>query len=208
MLMTSSGHVGKKFLCPTAKAEAEEVAPTRNLVTSQGHVGVKCMPQNQLYRGVMLDPATSAAAKMLASNTLDVRFGIYGEEEEIVELMARNGHSVDVKDVASWIFSGGKYCCIIAERDDQVVACARVSGIRGGSKSATATLEYVSIPMDTTGLKFLKKGVALMHGWGATSIQLHVPVLQSTLIQFLVEGKKCSRVKEELLGCAVLHYQL
>ena len=166
-----------------------------NLVTSSGHVGKKFLPTiassspQQLYRGVRLDPATTAASKMLSQGTLDIRFGIQGEEQEIADLLQST--AVTLEEVGTWTKGGGAACCIVADRDDAVVAVCRCTGIRSGEQ--VVTLDQIVLPLDTTGERFVAKAIGMCRGWGCTTIHMHVPTQSTKLLDFL---KSCADKKE------------
>ena len=187
-LVTSSGHVGKKFIRP----ETNSTSTTDNttLVTSSGHVGKKNIIQKNLYRGYELNPATQAASKMLSSFNTDIRFGINGEEDEIVALM---NNAITIEEVATWTKSGGQHCCIVADRNDCVVACTKVTGIRGSNKE-NVTLEHVTMPLDSIGEKFILKAISMCHGWGGKSIAMHIPTTSNDVLTFLIGLKEKFKV--------------
>ena len=172
---------------------------SRNLVTSSGHVGEKFLAKSkkQYYRGIELNTATAAASKMLQKGSLNIRFGIFGEEEEILELLSRAGHGVSIEEISLWVKSGGEACCLVADRDDDVVAACRVHGIRGATaptikdgnsqQQKIATFDHLSLPLDSTGDRFLAKAVAMSRGWGCTSIHIHMPAASKEVVIFLTK---------------------
>jgi len=204
-LVTSSGHVGKTFLTAPPK-QTQTSTSSRNLVTSSGHVGKTFLtaPPTQTqttstnpisktssktyYRGIALNPATTAAATMLSKGTVDIRFGIHGEAQEIVDLLTTAGTPLPLEQVQQWNKSGGAECCIVADQDDVVVAVCQCTGIRSSDNIAAfkyLTLPGVSTTNNAVGDRFLTKSIKICQGWGISVIQLHVPTTDTALMEYL-----------------------
>ena len=176
-LVTSSGHVGKTFLT---------APPTQTQTTSTNPISKTS--SKTYYRGIALNPATTAAATMLSKGTVDIRFGIHGEAQEIVDLLTTAGTPLPLEQVQQWNKSGGTECCIVADQDDVVVAVCQCTGIRSSDNIAAfkyLTLPGVSTTNNAVGDRFLTKSIKICQGWGISVIQLHVPTTDTALMEYL-----------------------
>ena len=104
---------------------------------------------------------------------------------------------MSIEEILLWVKSGGEACCLVADRDDDVVAACRVHGIRGATAPTSkdgnsqqqkiATFDLLSLPLDSTGDRFLSKAVAMSRGWGCTSIHIHMPAASKEVVIFLTK---------------------
>ena len=119
------------------------------------------------YRGRALNPGNLAASRMLQQGSVETRFMVFGDEEEVHALL--HG-AVSEDEVSSWV-RGGSAKCIVLERDDELLACARLSGATQETGGA-ATLDCLAGPnlYGALGTKFLKRVCAVCAGWGCTDL--------------------------------------
>jgi len=197
-LVSSSGHVGQKFLRKERKEE-EEPLQLQQQQQSKSSTANNIYSNTEYYRGQKLNPATNAASKMLSRGNLDVRFGIFGEEEEILEcLHAHACTDITLKEVQTWTKSGGQACCLVAERDDKVVIACRCTGIRGNSSNKdggkVVTLDCLAIPQNQDGERFVVKSIGMCYSWSCGTIHINVSTSNDTLLHFI---KKCIEEKKK-----------
>ena len=155
-------------------------ASAANGVASDGAAGEAAPPARaSLYRGRPLDQATSAAAKMLREGSVDVRFGISGDEEEVAELVnAKWGaRTITDGDVASWIMrrgggSGVGASCLVLERDDVLLGAAKLSGLNSGR--GIVTVDFFVTPLDNLGKRFAARAARICAGWGCHTMQVRL----------------------------------